>query len=289
MKLKVENLTKYYDEKNKTGVENINFEVSNGEIYGLFGPKGSGKTTIIKCIVGLLKPTKGKVKIDGNETNFKSYKNVAYVPETFSYYNNISVLEILNVTKKIYDVNEKYLSNLIKISNLKLQKKFKDLSREEKSILSIVLSLSYEPDLLIIDDINIETNNIAKEFFYEILSDMKQKGKTILLATSCMSHVQAICDKIGIIHKGHFLVEDNVENFSQNLIKKIIIYGVKSNEFPLNGFKRTGSNVEITIKESLLKDTLSEIIKLRYRDLEVLTPKAEEILEHFLGGNENVI
>ncbi|PNR93707.1 ATP-binding cassette domain-containing protein [Petrotoga sp. 9PWA.NaAc.5.4] len=289
MKLKVENLTKYYDKRNKNGVENINFEVSNGEIYGLFGPKGSGKTTIIKCIVGLLKPTKGIVKIDGNETDFRTYKSIAYVPEIFSYYNNVSVLEILNVTKRIYDVNEKYLADLTRTFDLKVQKKFDDLSQEEKSILSIVLSLSYEPDLLIIDEINIEINDVAKEFFYEILLDMKHKDKTILLATSCMSHVQAVCDKIGIINEGSLLGEYSVESFSQNLIKKIRIYGLENTELPFKNFKRIGRNVEIVVKESLIKGTLSKILNLRYRDLEILTPKAEEILEHFLGGNENVI
>jgi ABC-2 type transport system ATP-binding protein len=222
--LKIQNLTKYY--KKFKAVDNISMEISKGEIIGFVGANGAGKTTTMKMIAGLLKPTNGKIFIDGIDLSkrpFEAKNKIGYMPDFFGVYDDLKVLEYLDFYASLHDVPQKNRSTLInellELVNLTDKKDFfvDNLSRGMKQRLCLARSLIHDPSLLILDEPASGLDPKARVDMKLILKSLKNMGKTILISSHILPELAELCTTILIINDGKIVVKGSVDDVMHKL------------------------------------------------------------------------
>ncbi|QER42328.1 metal ABC transporter ATP-binding protein [Thermodesulfobacterium sp. TA1] len=209
--LKVENLYFAYDEA--LVLKDINFEVKQGDFLALIGPNGGGKSTLIKCILGFLKPIKGKVFWWNKELkDFKEWFKIGYVPQRagdlIDFLTPLTVKEFLILPEKWYNkrLNPTYLAEVIHLFGLEnlLNKKLGQLSYGQLQRAYIARALVLKPQVLILDEPSVGLDFFSQERFHNVLKDLHQKGLTILLITHETWLLTKSVNKIACINKNLF-------------------------------------------------------------------------------------
>lgn len=202
--IEVKKLFKSYD--HIKGVENINISICRGEIFGLLGANGAGKSTTIECILGTKKQDSGTVSILGmnpQKGRKKLFENVGVQFQEANYQEKIKVAELCEVTASLYKTSQNY-GTLLKQFGLsdKLKRLVSELSGGQKQRLFVVLALIPNPKVVFLDELTTGLDAKARRDVWKILSELKAKGITILLTSHFMDEVEALCDKIMILKKG---------------------------------------------------------------------------------------
>lgn len=202
--IKVENLSKSYH--NVKAVENINITVCRGEVFGLLGANGAGKSTTIECILGTKKYDGGAVSIlDMNpQTDRKKlFEKVGVQFQEANYQDKITVLELCEVTASLYKKAADFYDLLTKFGICdKLKSPVTELSGGQKQRLFIVLALIPNPEVVFLDELTTGLDAKARRDVWKILSELKAKGLTIFLTSHFMDEVEALCDCICILKQG---------------------------------------------------------------------------------------
>ena len=218
----VNNLTKIYGKEKFVAVKGISFTVEKGEIFGLIGPDGAGKTSIFRMLTTLLLPDGGSATVDGFDI-VKDYKkirnNVGYMPGKFSLYSDLTVEENLNFCAAIFNttVTENY--HLIKDIYVQIEK-FKTrragkLSGGMKQKLALCCALVHKPTVLFLDEPTTGVDPVSRKEFWEMLKRLKDQGITIIVSTPYMDEAN-LCDRIALIQQGETLSIDTPENITQS-------------------------------------------------------------------------
>tara|TARA_B100000989_G_scaffold299018_1_gene292009 strand:- start:2791 stop:3510 length:720 start_codon:yes stop_codon:yes gene_type:complete len=211
--LRVESLTKTF--KDFTAIDNINFIIRNDGIHGLLGTNGAGKTTLMGMILGLIKPTLGKITIFEKNLEFERFEILKHVnftspyldlPKKLTVEENLQFYARLYGVKHIKDTIDKLASDL-NIEDL-LNKKFGALSAGQKTKIGLCKSLINNPKLLLLDEptasLDPETSNFLREF---LMKFRKQNQMSILIASHNMFEIEKICDTVTILKKGKIIIE----------------------------------------------------------------------------------
>ena len=224
MTIKVENLNKQFN--NILAVKNISFKINPGSIVGLLGPNGCGKTTTIGMMLGLIKPTSGKVFI--NDKNIDNEKNRTNLLEKMNFISpyvelpkKLTIEENLKVYGRMYGVNnlEKKISNLMKELNLNEFKKRKagELSSGQKNRVSLAKALINDPEILLLDEPTASLDPDVGDYIRGYIeSYASKKGATILLASHNMNEVERLCNEVMMMKNGIIIDKGT----SQDLISK---------------------------------------------------------------------
>lgn len=217
MILEINNLTGGYTRKEI--IKNISFQIKSGEIVGLIGLNGAGKSTTIKHIIGLLTPFQGEIKVN-NQTlteDAEAYrKKLAFVPEVPMLYHGLTLKEHLEITALAYDLPFEQV--LIKAKPLLKQFRLdermnwfpEDFSKGMKQKLMITLALISSPKLLLIDEPFVGLDPIAIMDFEDLLLAEKEKGNGILLSTHMLQNAEKICDSFVILHNGQVYTKGTI-------------------------------------------------------------------------------
>ncbi len=225
MGILVENISKSY--KNVAAVKDISFEVKPGELYGLIGPDGAGKTTLFRILTTLLVADKGQAKVAGYDV-VQDYKNirhsVGYMPGRFSLYQDLTIEENLNFFATIFGTSIEENYDLIKdvyeqIEPFKNRRAGK-LSGGMKQKLALSCALIHKPKVLFLDEPTTGVDPVSRKEFWEMLKRLQQKDITILVSTPYMDEA-ALCDRIALIQEGKILEIDSPEAIVKKLPKKI--------------------------------------------------------------------
>lgn len=196
-------------------LKGIDLKFSKGKISAIVGPNGSGKTTIIKIILGLVKPDYGKVFIDDKPLNgdYLYREKIGYMPQIASFPENLSVIEVLSMIKDLRNRTDNCEEDLIKEFELKseLTKSIRTLSGGNKQKLSAVISLMFDPDILIFDEPTAGLDPVVSSRFKEIVKHKKDKDKTILLTSHIMSEVEELADEIIFLLDGKIYYKGSLE------------------------------------------------------------------------------
>lgn len=228
--IQVKNVTKKYG--NFTAVDNISFEIKEGEIVGLLGPNGAGKSTTMNMITGYIEATEGDIIINGYDIEKKPNKakaQIGYMPEGVPLYSDLTVKEFVTYMAELKKVDRKVrkekVEQVIEETGLKsVEKKLtKNLSRGYKQRASMAGALVGEPKILILDE---PTVGLDPKQITEIRALIKKLGKThtIILSSHILSEVSQICNRVIIINKGKIVAEDTPENLENKVTEKNIIY-----------------------------------------------------------------
>ncbi|MBO8434589.1 MAG: ABC transporter ATP-binding protein [Tyzzerella sp.] len=228
--LEITNLVKKYG--NFTAVDNLSLKVNKGSIYGFVGPNGAGKTTTMKIISGLLSSTSGSVKIDGVEVsdNPKALRDkIGYMPDFFGVYDNLRVSEYMDFYAGTYYIpykdRESLIDNLLELVDLSHKKDsyVDSLSRGMKQRLCLARSLIHDPQLLILDEPASGLDPRARVEMKEILRQLRDMGKTIIISSHILPELAEMCTEIGIIDKGKLSAQGTVAEIMRKLSKKRFI------------------------------------------------------------------
>lgn len=210
MTIIVENLWKSYDRT--TVLENINMEIPTGSIYGVLGRNGAGKTTLLECMVGLRDADQGSVYIKDNNQHltFKDQKErVGVQPQNYSLFERLTVKETFDLFASFYEksilVGE--LISKLKLSELE-NKQIRKLSAGQKQRVVIGVSLIGDPDILLLDEPSAGLDIQVRMLVWEIIKELKDEGKTILLTTHDMDEAEQLCDCISILHNHEIVITD---------------------------------------------------------------------------------
>jgi ABC-type multidrug transport system ATPase subunit len=212
----VDNLGKNYG--NTKALHGVSFTVPRGEIFGIIGPDGAGKTTLFRLLTTLLLPDMGTAQVDGDDI-VKSYKSirkkVGYMPGRFSLYQDLSVEENLHVFASVFNTTVQENYHLIKDIYQQIEpfkkRKAGALSGGMKQKLALSCALIHKPVVLFLDEPTTGVDPVSRKEFWEMLKRLKTQGITILVSTPYMDEA-GLCDRIALIQKGKFLSIDTPEN-----------------------------------------------------------------------------
>ncbi len=207
--LQVHNLSKNFGPKK--AVNNVSFTIEKGEIFSLIGPNSSGKTTIVKSIIGLLQPTSGTISVNGHDvvrSPEKAKNDIGYIPDEPSVWNYMTGEEFLFFTQALYGIDEvtrkSTLPSLLETFNLSgLEKQyFEEYSRGNKQKFSILAAMSHAPQLLLIDEPIVGLDPTGAEIAKKMFVDYAKKGGSLLLVTHTLPVAEEISHKIGFLKDG---------------------------------------------------------------------------------------
>ena len=230
MSILVKNITKTF--KNLTAVNNISFDVKEGELFGLIGPDGAGKTTIFRILTTLLFADKGEAIVADYDVvkDYKSIRNhVGYMPGKFSLYQDLTVEENLAFFATIFGTTIEKNYDLIKDIYIQIEpfktRRAGKLSGGMKQKLALCCALIHKPKVLFLDEPTTGVDPVSRKEFWEMLKRLQKKGITILVSTPYMDEA-ALCDRIALIQDGKILEIDTPQEIVKHYPKKI--YDVKT-------------------------------------------------------------
>ena len=227
----VKNVTKKFIKTNKkkerqefTAVDNLSFDVKEGEILGILGPNGAGKTTLLRMIAGIMTPNTGSITIDDltyekNETDIK--KMIAYLSGNTKIYGTISPYELLKMCAEIYDVPASEIDTRIKeiskILNMDafLYNRIEKLSTGKTQRVNIARCMVHNPKYYILDEATSGLDIITSQIILNFIKSEKEKGKTILYSTHYMEEAENICDMIIMVNKGKIITTGTPEQIKK--------------------------------------------------------------------------
>ena len=224
--LKVSHVTKYYDDFR--AVNDLSFEIKEGEIFGLLGVNGAGKTTTFRMIMGLLDKTKGEITLDGKKIDYTLTDQIGFLTEERSLITSKTVLEqaiyygvLKGLTEK--EVEEK-LDEYLDEFNIKeyKNKKIKELSKGNQQKIQFIVSILHSPRLLILDEPFSGLDPINVEMFKKIILRLKKNKTMIIFSSHMMEHIEYFCDSLVILVKGNTVLEGKLTKIKEDYRKKNI-------------------------------------------------------------------
>lgn len=220
--IEIKNLTKIYSSGHKV-VDNLSLTIPDGTVFGFLGPNGAGKTTTIKMIVGLNKPNSGMVAIGGKSPLLTSTReNIGFMPEEPRFYDELTGLEFLrfasNLFKKSFHKQTKDLEGTLRQVGIyeARDKKIKNYSKGMKQRLGFAQATINNPDYIFLDEPLEGLDPIGRKEMKVMLEQLKSQGKTIFFNSHILADVEAMCDQIGVIHKGKLVYSGPVKEFTKD-------------------------------------------------------------------------
>jgi ABC-2 type transport system ATP-binding protein len=300
--VKIENLTKSFGEIK--AVDNISFNVQQGEMFGLVGPDGAGKTTTIRNLCGLIKPDSGIISLLGIDLNIhkkEAQNKIGYLSQRFSLYGDLSVDENIEFFADIHGVKN-YSDRRNELLEFTRLTSFRDrpadkLSGGMKQKLALACSLIHRPQILFLDEPTTGVDPVSRRDFWKILSGLIKEGITILMSTPYLDEAER-CNRVALMNKGTILALDTPQNIKKSIDREVIeivcpdarkAYKIIKSEPGLE-VQLFGDRIDIVIKNSA--DNLNNIINLfNQKELgisshRIIPPSLENVFIHLVGGNK---
>ncbi len=225
--LKIEHVTKYYGDFK--AVDDLSFEVQDGEIFGLLGVNGAGKTTTFRMIMKLLDDYEGKITLDGKEIDYNITNKIGFLTEERSLLTKLTVKEQILFYGHLKDMKEEdilkkldYWLDRFDISQYK-NKKIKELSKGNQQKIQFISAIINNPKLLILDEPFSGLDPLNVELFKKVILEFKEKGSIIIFSSHRMDHVEMFCEKLVILLKGKSVLEGYIKDIKKQYRKKNIV------------------------------------------------------------------
>lgn len=225
--VEINNITKSYAASKVQALHGVSFAVKPGELFGLIGPDGAGKTTLFRILTTLIVPDAGNATVLGYDVvnDYKEIRQrVGYMPGRFSLYQDLSVKENLEFFATVFNTTVEANYNLIKDIYIQIEP-FKDrkagkLSGGMKQKLALCCALIHKPEILFLDEPTTGVDAVSRKEFWEMLKGLKNQGITILVSTPYMDEA-SLCDRVALIQKGEILEVDPPRQIIQNYKKPL--------------------------------------------------------------------
>ncbi len=300
--LKIENLKKTFGKIE--ALKNINLEIEKGEFFGLLGPNGAGKTTFMNILIGYLKADSGSVVFNNSiisEHINSSKKEIGYVPQEISLYQELSAEQNLKIFGQLFSINSKQLKlkihevlELVGLSD-RVKDPVKDFSGGMKRRLNIAASILHDPKLILCDEPTVGVDPQSRNAIFDLLQNMNDQGKTIIYTTHYMEEAERLCDRLAVIDNGEIRAIGNLSSLINLIDVKDKLRITKNSEtlLHLEALRRIGDVYEneniidiIPSKEfSKFSKLFAELEKVGLQEEFVTIKKAtlEDVFLHLTG------
>lgn len=220
--IEIRNLTKVYRDfwgrKKVRAVNALSLDVKKGEVFGLLGPNGSGKTTTLKMLLGLLFPTEGEIKIMGKAaTDVSKNERIGYLPEESYLYRFLNAEETLDFYGRLFNMpaskrreRTEQLLEMVKITHAR-KRQLKEYSKGMTRRIGLAQALINDPDLVLLDEPTSGLDPLGNRDMKDLILDLKKQGKTVLMCSHLLGDVQDVCDRIAILYGGELKVLGRVD------------------------------------------------------------------------------
>ncbi|HLN17085.1 MAG TPA: ABC transporter ATP-binding protein [Acidimicrobiales bacterium] len=272
----------------------LDLEVEEGEVLGYLGPNGSGKTTTIRLLLGLIRPTAGSATIFGLDCQRQTvelHRRLAYVPGEANLWPSFTGKETLHLLGRVQGrVDDAYREALLERFDLDPSKKVRTYSKGNRQKLVLVAALMCRPDLLVLDEPTSGLDPLMEQVFRECVREAKARGQTLFLSSHILSEVEAVCDRVAILRAGR-LVEIGTLAEMRHLSARQVEVTFNGTVPDLSGVpgvasvERDGSSVRCQVRGSV-EPLLRVLAAADVRDLTSREPSLEELfLAQYGGGN----
>lgn len=221
--IQIEGLTRTYGDV--TAVDRVSFDVRPGEIFGLLGPDGAGKTTLFRMLSAVLEPTAGTARIGGVDIHVDPdavKSKIGYMPQAFALYRDLTVEENLRFVAEVFDVPRQVLGSrmerLLAFSQLApfRRRVAEYLSGGMRQKLALAATLIHEPDVLLLDEPTTGVDPVSRREFWQILGELNRAGKTIVVATPYMDEAER-CGRLALLHQGRILTIESPQGLKTHM------------------------------------------------------------------------
>lgn len=216
-------------------VADLSFEVQPGEIFAILGPNGAGKTTMIRMALDILRPDSGRIEVLGGPINQAAKDRIGYLPEERGLYKNLTVVDCLTYMgrlkgMKLGDARRRAIElvNRVELGEA-IDKKVSQLSRGMQQKAQFVATILHDPDLIIIDEPFSGLDPVNTLLIKELIFEMKQQGKTVIMSTHMMHQVEAMAGRMLMINKGHKVLYGAVDDIRQQYATHALYIGGEGN------------------------------------------------------------
>jgi len=293
--IKIQNLTKFYGKSR--GIIDVNLDVKAGEIFGYMGPNGSGKTTTIRILLDLIRPSRGSAIICGQSAQAPSrnvLQRVGYLPGELSLYHDMSVghyLQFFAGLKKCDCDSE--IEEFANRLDCNLSQKINSLSQGNKQKVGLIQAFMHRPELIILDEPTNSLDPLMRHELFQIISEVKADGRTVFFSSHVLSEVERICDRAAIIRKGKIVKIENIAELQIQSLHDVEIHFF--DPVPENVFENMAGIDHISITQRTLKcrvkGDMDPLIKLaaKYKIKNFLShqPNLEEIFLAYYGDHNH--
>ena len=303
--VEVKNLTKRY--KKLTAIDDLSFEIKEGEILGLLGPNGSGKSTTINCLLSLLKFESGSIKIFGKEMKPDSYdikREIGVIFQEVAVFEELTVYDNIDYFCGLYiedkDLRKKYVEDAINLVGISEFTKFypKQLSGGLLRRLNIACGIAHKPKLIFLDEPTVAVDPQSRNNILDGIKKLRDEGATILYTTHYMEEVEMICDRIIILDKGKILAEGTSDELKKlaNIEEKITVEVDDINNDDVEAIKKFKTVDAVSLNRNILmitykkgKDNLGELTdylkenKIKYNKIFSERPTLNDVFLELTG------
>lgn len=303
--VEVKNLTKRY--KKLTAIDDLSFEIKEGEILGLLGPNGSGKSTTINCLLSLLKFESGSIKIFGKEMKPDSYdikREIGVIFQEVAVFEELTVYDNIDYFCGLYiedkNLRKKYVEDAINLVGISEFKKFypKQLSGGLLRRLNIACGIAHKPKLIFLDEPTVAVDPQSRNNILDGIKKLRDEGATILYTTHYMEEVEMICDRIIILDKGKILAEGTSDELKKlaNIEEKITVEVDNINNDDIEVIKKFKTVDAVSLNRNILmitykkgKDNLGELTdylkenKIKYNKIFSERPTLNDVFLELTG------
>lgn len=261
MIVKIENLVKRYGDL--IALDHLNIEIKEGEIFGLLGPNGSGKTTAINCLLSLLKFDKGNIEIFGKEMKPTAYdikQNIGIVMQNVAVFDELNVYENIDYFCGLYIKDKKKRKELVEQAidfvSLKDFVKFypKKLSGGLLRRLNIACGIAHKPKLIILDEPTVAVDPQSRNSILEGIKRLNEEGATIIYTSHYMEEIEQLCSRVAILDKGKVIASGTKEEVKGMIAlgEKIVVETFNINEDHLAKIREIPNVIDVELKENTL-------------------------------------
>ena len=234
--LEVTSLTKWYG--STRGVEDLSFDIAPGEVYGYLGPNGSGKTTTIRCLMGLLRPTSGDCFVLGQRVmpgRATQHTRIGYLPGDFRIWPGLTArksLKLLAALGNDSNNTSKRCEELAERLDLNLDRRVRTLSKGNRQKVGVVYAFQHQPDLMILDEPTIGLDPLMRQVVLDLIREASQAGATVLLSSHDLSEVATVCGRAAILREGRLIELATVSKIVQEGRKHLKIWLANGTRVP---------------------------------------------------------
>jgi ABC-2 type transport system ATP-binding protein len=233
--IKLRTITKTYNpglfKRKIRAVDDLNFDIWQGEVFGLIGPNGAGKSTTIRMLLGLIRPDSGNILYRGQPlSTVNIQREIGYLPENPYLYDHLTLFELLIFCGKTSgmgagDICQRSQKLMTKLNLLEAQKRpLRSFSKGMLQRAGICFALLHDPSIVVLDEPMSGLDPIGRKMVFDLIMELKQQGKTIFFCSHILNDVERLCDRIGLMNKGRLIKEFEREDFLQNIGKTVFLH-----------------------------------------------------------------
>jgi len=222
--IEIEGLQKAYGKIQ--AVKGITISVERGEIFGFLGPNGSGKTTTIRCMLDVIRPTAGKIRVlglDAQHDTMELHRHIGYLPGDVRLPGSMTGKQVIDYFSRLQGLEPVLLDDLVTRFDVEMKRPLKGYSKGMRQKIGIVLAFMCDPEVLILDEPTSGLDPLLQRTFNEFLLQEQQRGKTIFMSSHIMSDVEKVCQRVAVIRQGEIVTIEEVEKLRQKSGQRVSV------------------------------------------------------------------